>query len=131
MTTKTKTEKEQAIEYLRTILKPGYTVYTSLNHVSKSGMMRIINLHVIKENQPWRITSSAVAAGLGKYNFKHEGLRMDGCGMDMGFAAVYELSHILFPDGFIPADANMHGRNGTPATDLDTDGGYALRQQWL
>ena len=65
------------------------------------------------------------------YNIKHEGMAMGGCGMDMGFAAVYHLSLALFPKGFIPAKAGKRGRNGADPTERDTDGGYALEQEWI
>lgn len=113
-----------AIDELRAMLKPGDTIYTRLNHVSKSGMMRVIDLFVIRDNEPRRITWSACQATGTTYNDKHEGMRMDGCGMDMGFAAVYNLGSVLWPNG----TPEPHGtRNGEP----DTCGGYALKHRWL
>ena len=113
-----------AINELRSMLKPGDTVYTRLEHVSRSGMMRVINLFVIRDNEPLRITWTACAATGTAYNDKHEGMRMDGCGMDMGFAAVYHLGSVLWPDG----TPEPHGtRNGEP----DRDGGYALKHRWM
>jgi len=113
-----------AIDELRAMLKPGDTIYTRLNHVSKSGMMRVIDLFVIRDNEPLRITWAACQATGTTYNGKHDGMRMDGCGMDMGFSAVYHLGSILWPDG----TPEPHGtRNGEP----DTCGGYALKHRWL
>lgn len=119
-----KTAQSQALADLRAMLKPGDTVYTRLNHCSKSGMMRVIDLFVIRDNEPQHITWAACQATATAYNDKHEGMRMDGCGMDMGFAAVYHLGRVLWPDG----TPEPHGtRNGQP----DTDGGYALKHRWL
>ena len=93
-------EKNDAICKLKEFIKPGDTIYTTLKHVSKSGMMRVIDLFIIEDNEPRRITSLACRATENSYNDRHEGMRMDGCGMDMGFAAVYELSQTLFSEGF-------------------------------
>ena len=52
------------------------------------------------------------------------GLRLGGCGMDMGFQAVYSLGRAMWPNG----TPKPHGtRNGDP----DSDGGYALKHTWL
>lgn len=54
----------------------------------------------------------------------HDAIKIGGCGMDMGFALVYELGMKLWPDG----TPEPHGqRNGEP----DSNGGYALRQRWI
>lgn len=124
-------EKEEALRYLRKILRPGDTVYTILRHVSSSGMSRRIDLYAIRKNQPVYLSGYAGRVlGISRHPSK-EGLNVSGCGMDMGFHLVYELSYALFPKGFIPAKAGQHGRNGTPDTELDKDGGYALQHRWL
>ena len=117
-------------------IKPGETIYTKLNHVSQSGMMRVIDLYVMRDNAPVRITWSAAKATDSTYNRKHEGLQMGGCGMDMGFAAVYGLSYALFGKGFectgpnCPANDHSNGdRDYTPH--MHSDGGYALKHRWL
>lgn len=118
------TARTESMAELRAMLKPKDTVYTRLNHCSRSGMMRVIDLFVIRENEPRRITWQVCAATNGTYNEKHDGLRMDGCGMDMGFAAVYNLGRTLWPDG----TPEPHGtRNG----EADSDGGYALKHRWM
>ena len=124
MPTISKTERDEAIADLRAMLKPNDVIYTKLLHCSRSGMMRVIDLFVIRDNEPRRITWQVCRATATTYNDKHDGMRMDGCGMDMGFAAVYHLGRVLWPDG----TPEPHGtRNGTP----DTDGGYALEHRWF
>ena len=126
-----KKEIDSEMEYLRSILKPGSEVYTTVKSVAKSGMSRTMSLHVVIDGKICRITYST-AVILGDPIQKDGTIRVHGCGMDMGFHIVYALSRILFPDGFIPAEAgHEYGRNGVPATDLDKDGGYALKQRWL
>ena len=126
-----KKETEETLEYLRSILKPGSEVYTTVKSVAKSGMSRTMKLHVVLDGKIQGITYS-VACVLGDPIQKDGTIRVHGCGMDMGFHIVYTLSRILFPDGFIHAEAvKEYGRNGTPATKLDKNGGYALEQRWL
>lgn len=53
-----------------------------------------------------------------------QGIKIGGCGMDMGFALVYDLGATLWPKG----TPKPHGkRNGEP----DSEGGYALKHSWL
>lgn len=146
--TKTQTEKEKAIAELRKELKPGDTVYTKLLHCAKSGMMRIVDVIVIRDNEPLRYTWAAAKAAGFSYNTKHEGIRVDGCGMDVGFEVVYNLSHVLFPDGFkcigyeARCPSNDHSNDymdnkGKSREELYStervhkSGGYALRHRWL
>jgi hypothetical protein len=87
-----------------------------------------------------------------------EGITVDGCGMDMGFALVYNLGRALYRDGFQtsttakrPSDGKgvkvgtltreqiqrkaakgwtfTGGRNGS-ASGWDNDGGYSLHHRW-
>jgi hypothetical protein len=96
----TKQSTEQAIAHLRETLKPGDTVYTVLRHTSRSGMSRSIDAYVMVDNQPrWISLLAAKATGL-NFDERREAVKMGGCGMDMGFALVYDLSHALFGGGF-------------------------------
>ncbi|OQW34882.1 MAG: hypothetical protein A4E20_01510 [Nitrospira sp. SG-bin2] len=99
MTLSTNKRAEQ-IRELKKILKPGDTIYTKLNHVSKSGMYRVIDVFIVRKNEPLRLSwSVAEITGMG-YDRKHEGVKASGCGMDMGYEVVYQLSHALFGDGY-------------------------------
>lgn len=128
-------ERQEALDRLHEILKPGDTVYTVLRHVSKSGMLRRIDLYKFENNRPVYLThfaSKAIGAKIGK----EDGLVMGGCGMDMGFEAVYQLSRAMWPNGYdCNGDhcwSNDHV-NGDPdyTPHLHRDGGYALMQRWL
>lgn len=131
-------EKEQqaAVRELREILKPGNTVYVNLEHVSRSGMSRIIMPFVIRDNEPQHL-GWAVAKVLGMtYDRDLEGVRISGCGMDMGFALIYSLSSRLFPNGFecigerCPSNDHSNGdRDYSPH--WHESGGYALRHKWV
>lgn len=99
-------EQEKAKEYLLENVERGDTIYTILRHVSRSGMYRVINLYVIKNNKPYRLDWNASQL-LEGYDRRHNGCRTGGCGMDMGYHLVSNLSYALFGDG------------------------YALRHEWL
>lgn len=131
-----KTEKQKAISYLRSLLPPGSTVHTILRHVSSSGMMRAISPIVIKDGESQDVTywvSRALALSVDQ---KHYGVKMSGCGMDMGFSLVHELSYALYPDSFscigkdCPSNDHSNGdRNYEPHQ--HSSGGYALKHRWL
>lgn len=132
-------------------LKPGDVVYTKLDHVSRSGMTRGISLYIIKDNEPYDVSWLA-AEKMGDKLHKKGGIKVGGCGMDMGFYLVYNLGRTLFPDGFgeectntdcklrpvtkehldqyIFDDCEFSGRNGDKSG-WDNDGGYALTHRWL
>ena len=121
--------KEEAIEKLREYIKPNDTLWTQLQHVSKSGMTRHIAVRHLKQNvagecHPYDYTY-IVAKALGwKYSDKHHGIKVRGCGMDMGFHVIYTLGQVLWRDG----TPEPHGtRNGEP----DSCGGYAIKHRWL
>ena len=125
--------RDQAIAKLREVLKPGDTVQTILRHKSRSGMLRSVSPVVQGEDISYLV---APACGL-PFDRKHGGVRMGGCGMDMSFALVYDLSHVLWPEGFgcigercLSNDHNNGDQDYTPAH-WHRDGGYALRHRWL
>jgi len=78
-------------------------------------MTRHIDLYVIRDNKPVYL-SGWVARYLGKRQAKSGGVKIQGCGMDMGFALVYDVSMSLYsnPDG-----------------SYSHDGAYALKQEWM
>lgn len=134
-------QAEDARDQLRAMLPPGSTVKTILRHVSRSGMTRAISPVVGGEDVTWLVVSAMPGY---KFNRTHGGITMSGCGMDMGFALVYDLSATLYPDGFecvgsgdphawgadCPSNDHSNGdRDYTPHH--HASGGYALRQAWL
>lgn len=93
-------ERAQAREDLRKLLRRVKVLNTVLRHCSRSGMYRVIGVLLVKKE--WtRDLSCRVASALGwGHNSRYEGVSVSGCGMDMGFHLVYELSHLLFGDGY-------------------------------
>ena len=148
-------EQAEAKEYLRTLVKPGDTVYTILRHVSRSGMSRVIDpLVMTPDAGPYSIAGWAAKALGDKLDRDNWGVKVGGCGMDMGFSLIYNLSYTLFPNGFgcigerCPSNDHPNGdRDYTPhsrgihpsgpgeidmgADHWHKDGGYALKHKWL
>ena len=115
---------QESIDTLETLLKPGTIVYTSLRHVSASGMTRWIDVFVADGGTVRNITGHVCDAADMTYCTRRHSLKIGGGGMDMGFQVVYLLGLSLWPAG----TPEPHGRrNGEP----DSNGGYALRHQWL
>lgn len=113
--------KEQMRKQLAWI-KPRMVIYTVLRKVSKSGMSREISLFAVKDGKIISL-DGPVSVLLG-YKLGDQGIKVSGCGMDMGFHTVYSLGLALWPNG----TPEPHGtRNGTP----DTCGGYALKHEWM
>lgn len=122
----------EAIARLRRWLEPGDKVFCVLRHRSASGMSRVIDLVKAQRDDDrgeWMVHlgyNAAVALGW-RYDNRKEGIKVQGCGMDMGFATVYELGRVLWPEGF---KVYGRGRNGD-TSGWDADGGYALKSEWL
>lgn len=137
--------RELAMTRLHDMLSMGDTVYTDLLHVSRSGMSRTIRPTIARDGEVVDLTwEVAQVTGL-KIDRDRGGIKMGGCGMDMGFALVYSLSRAMFPNGH--KCSSKRDKNGRPIcrsndhTNGDRvydgrkarhrDGGYALRQSWL
>jgi hypothetical protein len=115
--------KAQAIEYLHGLLKPGSEVLCSIRNVSRSGMSRRIDFYTVSGGDLVMLTHKIADATDNRVSDKG-GLIIGGCGMDMGFAVVYHLGAVMWPNG----TPEPHGRrNGEP----DSEGGYALKHRWM
>jgi hypothetical protein len=134
MTKAQQAERDDAIAKLRAMLNPGDTVYTILEHVSRSGMSRDIRvvLMTCEDGRPVDLHPNyLVAKAIGERQ-KGDAIVMGGCGMDMGFHLVYSLGRVLFPDGFAPSDIAVRnslyvnvnigrGKNAGPLTKAEVD----------
>lgn len=129
-------EKTEAVERLLDWVAPGDEVCTVLRHVSRSGMSRSVSPILLLEDGPFD-ASGFVARAVGeKFDRTNGGVKVGGCGMDMGFALVYDLARSLFPGGFecvgagCPSNDHSNGDQDF-SPHHHSDGGYALRQRWL
>jgi hypothetical protein len=129
-------EIEAKKEEMREYLKPGTKVYTSLKHVSRSGMMRHISVFISQDEHIRDITRN-VAKVLNEKRADDGGIKVSGCGSDMGFELIYNLGYALYPKGFNCAgkkcNSNDHfnGDRDYSPSKVHKDGGYALKQEWL
>lgn len=107
--------KEEARAYLLSIMekqdKP--TLYTSLKHVSASGMSRDMKVLAVVDGQIVDVTwyVGKLEIGTIKERNGQRVVRVGGCGMDMGFHVVYTVSAILY--GY------------------DERGAYTIRHEWI
>lgn len=120
-----KQERAEAIERMREWVKPGDTITCVLRHVSRSGMMRHISFIATQPDGSIRYLDRSISQALGYPLVQRgDGIKVGGCGMDMGFSVVYDLGAVMWPQG-TPEPHSM--RNGEP----DRDGGYALKHRWI
>jgi hypothetical protein len=86
------------------------------------------------------------------FDQKNGGLKLSGCGSDMGFELIYQLGRMLYPEGFgvkgvcengakrplnehharkmVSEGVKFRGRNDD-ASGWDNDGGFALQQRQI
>lgn len=108
-------EKERAQALILDLLDTGAdrpTIYTILRSKSASGMSREISLKVVKGGEIYDLTYSAgILLDMRLTRSSHNALRVNGCGMDMGFSVVYNLASVLFSG--------------------EERAGYKIRHQWI
>lgn len=135
----TKDEVKRAHETLSEVLNPQDTIYCVLRHVSRSGMSRSISLFVAgKDERILDITYWVSRVLDNSIDHNHGGIKIGGCGMDMGFALVYNLGRKMYPGGWDTIAACGTKEDGkTPKywrnkpMAHETDGGFAYKSQWL
>ena len=149
-----KKEVQEAFDTLRKMLKPGDTVHTILDNVSRSGMSRDIRVVVLRDGEALHPNYS-VSVLLGYPRAKHgDGMRVGGCGMDMGFHIVHSLGYALFGEeaehgtgkpanelrkAIYEADKHYWHQQGKtekpdwtkPGREWFAGAGYALKHRWL
>lgn len=118
-------ERESALDHLRALCPPGTTVYCVLERVSRSGMQREIKLYTFDADGEHYLSGYVSHALDYAPRGKHDGNVVNGCGMDMGFHLVSNLSAALYPNGFgcigekCPSNDHSNGdRDYSPAASL-------------
>lgn len=125
-----KTNKTAKLGHLR--VKPGDKVYIVLRNISRSGMSRRMDFYLFRKGQLLYVTPH-VAQITDNRQHSDGTLKVGGCGMDMGFAVVYDLSRKLFPNGFYIGKEDYPRNNSEDirSSRIDPDGGYALKHVWI
>ena len=120
-----KFSKKQIAEWteeMRRDLKPGDKLHTVIRKVSASGMTRYIDVYRFIDDNGHivKLWYSPRVAAITGYSFdeKTESVKVEGYGMDMAWNLIYNLSRVLFPEGFTK-----------PNGEHQNDGGYALNQE--
>lgn len=97
-------DKNQQIECLRRWFPKGSTVYTILRHRSRSGMQRTIGVLAVLPGEgsvDFRHPNYAVSVATGlPEDRRREGVKINGCDMDMGYEIAYRLGVALYDDGY-------------------------------
>lgn len=118
MATRKKKEQIDAIQTLKEWLPKGSRVSTIVTHVSSSGMTRGIKCLAVVDGRVMDI-SFWVARAIQQPMHAKGGVKMGGCGMDMGFACVYELATWLY--SYDPNTGEW----------TDPKAGYELKHEWV
>lgn len=78
---------------------PMQTVYMLVRNVARSGMSRVISTFVVDRDGDLLCLDRAIAIVTERPMGKDGGVRIGGCGMDMGFALLDHAVHVVFGRG--------------------------------
>lgn len=101
-------------------IRVGSKIYTTVLHVSRSGMSRTIQTTISHKGQVFDISHLVAAATGMRFDRDRGGVVAGGVGMDMAFHVVYSLSRALFPKGH-----KCTGKETCPSNDHSNDYGRA------
>lgn len=104
--------KQAIINLKKEYIKPTSKIYVVQKAISQSGMMRTLQLYVLKQGYMYNITN-LVGKAL-DWRYTKDGLKVGGCGMDMHFHTIYCLTDVLY--GF---DNNIKSFKGNGGNTLD------------
>jgi hypothetical protein len=137
-------ERADAIAQLRETFPVGSEVSLILRHVSSSGMTRAISVIGTENGRPVDVSWQVARALDWRLHPTKDGVKVGGCGMDMGFHLVYSLARVIYRDGFPCTGRDGYGADRCPSNDhsnererdytpdrMHSDPGYALRARWL
>lgn len=96
-------ERDAARDYLRRMFPKGATVSTITLHVARTGMSRAVAVLAPDQDERTGVVNVSwlVARALGwKLHPQHNGVNVQGAGMDMHFHLVYTLAQALYGDGY-------------------------------
>lgn len=80
---------------LKELLSDNSDIFIICRKVAPSGMSRVLSFFIIKDKEPCYI-NYPISELLGyKFSRDRDGLKITGCGMDMGFHVVSELGRVL------------------------------------
>ncbi len=92
--------KAEAIDTLKEMAPKGTTLSCVLENVSASGMTRYIKVLLVADGQIEDVSWLVRRVLDIKLHNKYTGVKISGCGMDMGFALVYDVASAVYDDGY-------------------------------
>lgn len=106
------------IRYARKVCPIGSDIYVQRHHISPSGMTHALSFYVVTKTGLSCIDDLIHDIAGYSFDSRHGGLRVRGCGMDMGFAVVYNFSGEVY--------RGSRSKKIAPRRE-----GYALKSRWL
>lgn len=95
----TQIDRDNAIKKLREQVPHRATIYVLLRRKNALGTCRCLEFYQIRDNRLTRITWDVAQAIDGTYCRECDALKVTGTGLDVGYASVDSLSHVLFGTG--------------------------------
>lgn len=93
-------ESKESIKTLKEYLKKDMTIHSIIRTVSSSGMTRNISFKITDKDNILDLSYHIAKALKYPFNDKHHAIKITGCGMDMAFHVVHNLSHALYGTGY-------------------------------
>lgn len=92
--------RQESAAHLRQLFPVGSVVTTTVKHVTRSGMGRVIAVLAYRDSDQGIVNVSHHVARVldWRYDNDWQGVYVQGCGMDMAFHLTYTLSRALYPD---------------------------------
>lgn len=133
-------ERTEARDRLRELLASVNVIYTVLTHTSRDGMFRAIKPLIATHLDDVRDITHLVSLATGDKEHRRGGIGMGGCGMDMGFALVYNIGRVIIDNepwqcrgDRCPSNEHVNSPRAPygPEVIHTGDGGYRFRHTWL
>jgi len=93
-------EAKESIKILKEYLKKDMTIHSIIRSVSNSGMTRNISFKITDKDNILDLSYHMARALKYPFNDKKHAIKVSGCGMDMAFHVVHNLSHVLYGTGY-------------------------------
>lgn len=93
-------ESKESIKILKEYLKKDMTIHSIIRNVSSSGMTRNISFKITDKDNILDVSYHIARALKYPFNDKKHAIKITGCGMDMAFHVVHNLSHVLYGTGY-------------------------------
>ena len=93
-------ESKESIETLKEYLKKDMTIHSIIRSVSNTGLTRNISFKITDKDNILDLSYHIAKALKYPFNDKKHAVKVRGCGMDMAFHVVHNLSHILYGKGY-------------------------------